>query len=284
MNVEQRQMLRLAAMIHERLVACSQPLDCLELPRSAWSHCTDTLRRLRCVQQRGWHLAAVRQQQYLAHEVAFLRSELSSLAAALDPAERNLPVAAAADIYRDLVSLSQEFENVDCDLKEKTLSIHTEPITLQDVELGPFEVELDIKAIPNHHCYRIIALEPLRAASNDSLTHPHVSDEQLCEGEGRMSIRRALQAGRIADFFLIVTNLLRTYNSGSPTRRWPTGLGRAAKSAARRRLRMTAAHATGAATISVRTARVRATTVEVITAPTVYLSAVTAAKTSARTV
>jgi hypothetical protein len=127
-----------------------------------------------------------------------------------------LHLATLADIYRDLLSLSQEFDTMDWDVRQETLSVHTEPITLSDVELGPFEIELNLNAIPHHNCYRVVALEPLRAASNDSVTHPHVMHDRLCEGEGRLSIRRALHAGRIADFFMLVTNLLGTYNSGSP--------------------------------------------------------------------
>jgi hypothetical protein len=54
------------------------------------------------------------------------------------------------------------------------------------------------------------------AATNDSVTHPHVDGEALCEGEGRQPIRRALEQGRLLDFFVIIANLLRTYNSDSP--------------------------------------------------------------------
>ena len=57
---------------------------------------------------------------------------------------------------------------------------------------------------------------PIPLRSNEDVTHPHVSDEAVCEGDGRVPIRKALEQGRLLDFFVIVRNLLQTYNSGSP--------------------------------------------------------------------
>ena len=34
------------------------------------------------------------------------------------------------------------------------------------------------------------------ADANHSVTHPHVQDEAVCEGEGRQPVRRALEQGR----------------------------------------------------------------------------------------
>src|SRR5690606_20967014 len=98
------------------------------------------------------------------------------------------------------------------------LSVTTEPITLEGVYLGPFRIELDVDDLAAGECadYRVIALEPNPAASNCDVTHPHIQDEQLCEGEGRPLIRRALGEGRILDFFEFVASVLRAYNPESP--------------------------------------------------------------------
>jgi hypothetical protein len=45
--------------------------------------------------------------------------------------------------------------------------------------------------------------------------HPHVQGNQLCEGDGRAPIRQALAEGRLFDFFLLVRQVLQTYNAGS---------------------------------------------------------------------
>ena len=50
--------------------------------------------------------------------------------------------ATAHDIYQDLVALRQEFEELDYDLRERRLSVVTEPIVLEGVYLGPFEIRL----------------------------------------------------------------------------------------------------------------------------------------------
>ena len=64
--------------------------------------------------------------------------------------------------------------------------------------------------------YSIVALDPHPAACNEAVTHPHVSDEGLCAGDGGAAIQMALANGRICDFFLLVQAVLTTYNSGSP--------------------------------------------------------------------
>jgi hypothetical protein len=122
-------------------------------------------------------------------------------------------------LVEDLKQLQQEFGKMDIDKKANTLSVITEPITLEDVYLGPFEIKLELhrltelyKSAP-YHC---IALDPHPAASSDDVTHPHVTGDRLCEGEGYASIRAALEQGRICDFFIIVRGILNTYSPDSP--------------------------------------------------------------------
>ena len=64
--------------------------------------------------------------------------------------------------------------------------------------------------------FLIEALDPHPATESEGVTHPHVRDEMLCTGEASSSISAALEAGRIADFFLIVRSVLTTYNPESP--------------------------------------------------------------------
>ena len=123
----------------------------------------------------------------------------------------------ACDIHADLVALREEFDGVAFDQRKRTLTVTTEPIELEGTYLGPFEIQLDWSDLTggNRDKYRVIAVEANPAAANESVTHPHVQDEAVCEGEGRQMIRCALEQGRLLDFFVIVANLLQTYNSGS---------------------------------------------------------------------
>lgn len=124
-----------------------------------------------------------------------------------------------SDIISELSQLEQELGEYQFSLKDKTISVITEPITLEDVSLGPFEIRLLIDRIGSLYSdapYKIIALEPNPAGSDDSITHPHVSSEKLCEGDGHTAIRCAIEQGRFCDFFTLVTGVLKTYNSDSP--------------------------------------------------------------------
>ena len=124
-----------------------------------------------------------------------------------------------ADIFAELIQIEQEFGEIKFDSNEKTLSITTEPITLNDIPLGPFEIQLAIDQISKLYSdapYRIIALEPNPAGSNEDVTHPHVSSERLCEGDGHVAIRSAIEHGRFCDFFTMAINILQTYNPDSP--------------------------------------------------------------------
>ena len=122
------------------------------------------------------------------------------------------------DVFRDIVALEGEFDGVDVNLRAGTLSVVVGPITLLDVELGAFRIELDLDGVARavSSPYAVIALTPHPAESNSDVTHPHVQDDALCEGAGREAIRRALREGRLLDFFMVVANILRTYNPNGP--------------------------------------------------------------------
>jgi len=124
-----------------------------------------------------------------------------------------------ADIFAELSQIDQEIGEYQYDLKERTISVITEPITLDDIPFGPFEIKLFIDQIHKVYTdnpYRVIALEPNPAGADDNVTHPHVSSEKLCEGDGVVSIRKSLEQGRFCDFFTIVVSILKTYNPDSP--------------------------------------------------------------------
>ncbi|MFC1675930.1 hypothetical protein ACFL3G_02565 [Planctomycetota bacterium] len=124
-----------------------------------------------------------------------------------------------ADIFADLNQIEEEFGELKFDLKEKTVSIITDSIELDDIWLGPFEIRLFIDQMSKLYRdapYKAIALESNPAATDDNVTHPHVSSEKVCEGDGHMAIRRAIEQGRLCDFFTMVGNILKTYNPDSP--------------------------------------------------------------------
>jgi hypothetical protein len=118
-------------------------------------------------------------------------------------------------IFRDLEGLRNEFECVTIDRGQQRLTVQTSCIELEGIYLGHFEIQLNWQHIRDTSPYNVIALDPNSPAANDSVTHPHVQAESLCEGEGADAIRRALDEGRLYDFFCIVDQILHSYNAGS---------------------------------------------------------------------
>jgi len=188
------------------------------LPVLAWEQCQRLQQQLQRAQQQGWQFAARRLQQDLNEALSRLQCEIQGLDRQLTPATQETHQATLHDIYADLLALREEFEAVSYEARERAIAVTTEPITLEGVYLGPFEIRLTWHE--NDHKpsfdYCVVALDPHPAATQDDVTHPHVQAETLCEGSGSQPLRQALQQGRLLEGFIIVANLLRTYNSDSP--------------------------------------------------------------------
>jgi len=123
------------------------------------------------------------------------------------------------EIYQELGQLPEEFDRVEYDLREKILSVFTEPIELEGVYLGDFELRLDLAkldGLKNAQSLRVIALDPHPASTNENVTHPHVSDQYLCMGDAQAPMQQALLNGRLCDFFLMARAVLENYNPSSP--------------------------------------------------------------------
>jgi hypothetical protein len=215
MTCIQKPLVRLAVVIHARLAARRPATRLAELPAERWLRCEMLFRTARRAELRGWQLAADQYRRDLRHAVRSLQAELVTLTERLGTSPADAPTTTVGDLYRDLVALHTEFEHVRFDHRAHTLSVATEPIDLDGLYLGAFEVRLDWHKLDSETCYRVVALEPRPAAARDGVTHPHVLDEMLCEGHGRHALRQALAQGRLLDFFTIVASLLRTYNGES---------------------------------------------------------------------
>lgn len=129
------------------------------------------------------------------------------------------PIPTISSVFEELKQLSQEFDGFTIDMAAKTISVRTKPITLDDVYLGPFKIELQLRKLAERgtqSSYHCIALDPHPPAVNEEVTHPHVSCDSLCEGEGSAAIRTSLEQGRLCDFFTIVNSILNTYSPDSP--------------------------------------------------------------------
>jgi hypothetical protein len=212
MNDRKRIALRAAASIRSSLVERQARGPKLALPETAWSECVRLVRHVEKADMHGWHLAARQMREQLAHAAALCRGRVEQFERECEMGRHQEAVPTQRQLFLDLIALEDEFDEIHYNLKRRGLSVVTEAIALEGVELGRFEIELDLD---DWGSYEVISMDPNPAASSSETTHPHVQDNRLCEGEGRVPIRRALAQGRMIDFFLLVRQILQTYNPGS---------------------------------------------------------------------
>ena len=217
MNQHQRLAIRVAGQIVRTPRQRAGPVhDSAKWPDSEWTSCRRTSRLLEIARQRGWRTAAARLEQRLQRELLNLRLQLDQLADASQADRVPAYPLQLRLLYEELLAPFEDYEQVEIDLKRRTVSVISDPIELDGIDLGRFEIRLKYAALQHAPRYEVIALEPNAAASNSSVTHPHVQDDRLCEGDGQAAIRSALSQGRLSDFFQIVVQILQTYNDSSP--------------------------------------------------------------------
>ncbi len=216
MHEYDKRALRAAVLIHEHLTSDATAMDPIPMPEHAWQRAQRLKRQLVWARERGWRLAEKALLRQLADTVQRLQLELEGGGRRVEARCRPRPAIRPADIYRDIVALDQEFSGLDIDLSSHELAVTTDSIVLEGIELGAFEICLDwsqIGAAQQPYC--VVALDPHPAARNEEVTHPHVQDQHLCEGDGRSAIAGALAAGRVYEFFVLVSQVLHTYGQGS---------------------------------------------------------------------
>lgn len=175
------------------------------------------LRLLSMSIEKGWLNAAGRVKDRIARDIDELYYKMQGFRELLG--KNTARKCKLSDIYDELVQTQSDIGEVQIDCDSNTISVVTDPVNLNDIPLGPFEIALEINELAELYeftPYRIIALEPNPAGANDEVTHPHVSEERLCEGDGSAAIRQALGDGRLCDFFTLIISILNTYNPGSP--------------------------------------------------------------------
>jgi hypothetical protein len=215
MNPIDKTVLRAAVFLRDKLTTGEPPKLDLYLPEWPWDYIQKIRRRIDVARRRNWRRAAACLTEDLAAAINGCRQVLDNAVHVLQSRPAKPRVASAVEIYRDLQALDDEFEAVGIDVEKQLISVTTDRIALEGVYLGPFKICLDWSQLDALHPYHVVALDPDPAATNDEVTHPHVQNEHLCEGEGHVAIEAALAEGRLYDFFLLVSQVLHTYGCGS---------------------------------------------------------------------
>jgi hypothetical protein len=130
--------------------------------------------------------------------------------------------ALARVIYRELCGILREDPTFEVDVREKTVSVVSEPIVLRDPEnnedhnLGRFKIVIKIGF--NNQIPYVIPLDPNlsnQTSRGSAHPHPHVGANGVpCYGEGGAAVRKAVDDGRFGDAFDVCNGVLRSYLAG----------------------------------------------------------------------
>jgi len=222
MNLSQRQLIRIASDIRDQLLKLKQTKQ--REVQSKQTGLIEQMERLIKI-RRKLNLCDIRNWQSTGEKVLKqAESALRDIPFHIQQTEQaiqacNIAVPSVAEVYRELIQADEEFDNLVFHKQGDLLGVTTDAIELNDVYLGEFEIQLHLPSLAEmryNNIYRIYAMDPHPASSNDCVTHPHVSDERLCAGDAGAAINMALTAGRICDFFLLVRSVLTNYNPESP--------------------------------------------------------------------
>ena len=184
-------------------------------------------RRLALTRRLGLSCAAKQVRSHQRQAVEQFAQQLNTLVRRLN--EPSLRIPTLRELMADLAQIHEEFEpphpggypggcSGGFTFSHRMLCVCTPAIELEDVYLGPFEIQLDLGMLDqctSQQVYTVMALDAHPAAAGTEITHPHINRQHLCEGDGGLAIRRALMEGRLCDFFLLVTSILQEYNADS---------------------------------------------------------------------
>jgi hypothetical protein len=193
------------------------------LPEYDWQRLLAIRCGLEVSRVRGWTAGLPRLRRQHASLVRTVVHHLDARQRDLDAMRDRRPVTSICEILDDLAILETEFNGLAIDLRDRTFSVVTPSIVLEGIELGRFQIVVQVDRLGEPSPYEVVALDPNTATESSDVFHPHVQGESLCEGEGRAAIRKASADGRVLDLCVIVHQILQTYHSGSayvPLSRW----------------------------------------------------------------
>jgi hypothetical protein len=210
-----RSLWRAASQIAGALQTQPHSRPTVTLPHTSWQHVLRLSERWDEAHERGWLCAADHVRDLLQTQLRWVTIELNTAITTLGAAAEDTVRSTARDVYHELVALHEEFDEVEIDLRGTEIVVTTDRIVLEDLDFGPFQIIWSWSPSPSDQGVKVVAQEPNRPTSRDDMSHPHVLDDILCDGAAQQPLRRALQAGRLCDYFLIIRQVLQTYNPSS---------------------------------------------------------------------
>ena len=148
-----------------------------------------------------------------SEDIAYLQNA-SNCVAALSVKSHNdatalKPTTAVSEIAKSNLDYASDNAYV---IGHNEISFTTEPITFDDIELGPFRVSVDIETEEA----KAVALEPNHPVQDDSVTHPNIMNGKICMGDGLHSFERCIRNKLYFAALDIAVSIVRTNGSSSP--------------------------------------------------------------------
>ena len=140
--------------------------------------------------RQSWHAAARSLRDQAIRIVSHLPCTANETKWTLESTAVEVP--SLRDLLAELTQLEAEFGEPGFNRDTCELSVITDRIELEGIDLGDFEIRLhvgNLGAGQFNSLLSVIALDPHPAASSRRVTHPHVNDEQLCAGETPAPLR-----------------------------------------------------------------------------------------------
>ncbi len=98
------------------------------------------------------------------------RYRLADLVDNLRAQDLDLGLPTEGEIFRDILGLQAEFDEVELVPDSGEIRVTVGPIVLEDIDLGRFQICLDWLGTGSASPYRVVALDPHPASSNDAVT------------------------------------------------------------------------------------------------------------------
>jgi hypothetical protein len=186
------------------------------LPQTAWDELCRIAKLYRFAQRKGWQAAGRSLVQDVDYAALGVQREMESMRQTLAGPSVASSIVSSREIANELLALEGEFDEVLIDLKPHCVTALTAGLALEGIDLGRFRIVLTWSRIGQGQLpYSVYAQEPSHPPDREDVIHPHVMDHKLCEGDGAAAIKAALNSGRLYDFFVLVRQILGTYNPES---------------------------------------------------------------------
>jgi len=217
--------LRLATRINdfvEQRVATTHVLGLPSRLHTRLQSCMILHSKTRKAREKGLAVAEKIVHKQLIADVSRLKRQLD--VSSLNPPEPD-KAPGVRDIYADIKAVEAEFGEYKWDHVRGTLSVTTDPITLKEVPLGPFRIHLSLEHFQNPSASDgSTYVDAINSNFSNGHPHPHVSEGgHVCLGDAIHSIRKTLEDGRVLDYFIILKQLLNSYDANgayTPLESW----------------------------------------------------------------